>query len=882
MTDVNVQTYVYIDWDYELGDVIDFTQPTDNITAYRQGVDIRIGSQAGQRVARVGTCAITLLNVDRLFSPRFFTGLYAAQLLPMKPVRVDATDGVDTWTVFSGWTKKITPQPDKHKERRAKIDCVDWLGWIQASDIDIPLREDVLSSQLVTDVLNYALKATIATSVYSVAGTPADGDTVSINGTTYRFKTTPAQANDVQISSAANGARLPTIAAAVAAINGWDGEMTLYYLGTTRPADVRARVNDSYVQIVLDDAPTRYYRIGDAAGTAYDIGTNLKDATINGSPTLGVTGVITNDTNKGIRLDGVNDYIDIPTLDLSNRSFSVEFWFNPAASPPANQDLFSAHTAFSANQAFYIRYANTTVLSAYFYSGAQVDSGLLAIGSWHHIVVTYDYASSTLRLYTNGTLADTQTSAGPLTGDSPTIQLGAYVAAGANYTKADMDEHAIWLRVLSADEIAEHYAAATAAPSPGFTIYSLLRGAIGNTYTSTESSSAITVSGATLSGGADTPNMTTAIETGLRRFPYAADDWGGERVDALKALQAIAESERGRFYVKRDGTAVFENYAKEFTAISATPVLETYGGAAGEPVIGLEGDLSIDDVANAVTVRFTPRSEASTGVVARITNTVKVPGRWGSQNSNPNTDKSWYSNGLPLGDPGQLVITLPYTDPATGQRIGAKDVINPVPTTDWTANEAQDGTGYDYTLYNPQQLFFTIAPKATGVDVWIKNIAMGILYIQTLQLRGTAIHRYDAQVITKEDPSSIALYGRNAKQITLPLEADSNFAEAIAEYELSRYTDPLWRPKKVNWRNILQDKAGNKVLAAEIGDVMLLHEYQTMVDLQQIQVRIVGQTYKFGLKNDFSAEFDIEVVDDKNYGIYDRSLSSFDSCYYTI
>lgn len=882
MTEVNVQTRVYIMWDYELGDTVDFSDPSCEITQYRQSVDIRIGSQAGQRVARVGTCAITLLNADRLFSPRYLSGAYVGKLLPMKPVLVTATDGVDTWTVFSGWTKKITPQPDKWKERKAKIDCVDWLGWIQASDIDIPLREDVLSSQLVTDVLNYALKATIATSVYSVTGTPSDGDTVGINGTTYRFKTTPAQANDVQISSAANGARLPTIAACVAAINGWDGEGTDYFLGTTRPADVRARVNDSYVQIVLDDAPTRYYRIGDAAGTAFDIGSNLKDATINGSPTLGVTGAITNDTNKAIRLDGVNDYVSIPTLDFAERSFSIEFWFKPAASPPANQDLFSIHTAFSADQAFYIRYANTTVLSAYFYSGAQVDSGLLALGSWHHIVVTYDYSSSTLRLYTNGVLADTQTSAGPLSGTSPTIQLGAYTAAGANYTKGDMDEAALWLRVISEDEVADHYAAATAAPSPGFTIFSLLRGAIGNAYTSTKSSSAITVSGATLSGGTDTPNMTTAIQTGLRRFPYAADDWGGERVDALKALQAIAESERGRFYVKRDGTAVFENYAKEFEAISATPVLETYGGASGEPVIGLEGDLSVDEVANAVTVRYTPRSEISTGVVAKITNTIKVPGRWGSQTSDPNKDKSWYSNGHPIGDPGQLVITLPYTDPATGQRIGAKDVLNPVKTTDWTANEAQDGTGYDYTNYQPPQLFFTIAPKATGVDVHIKNTALGILYIQTLQLRGTAIHRYDAQVITKEDPTSIALYGRNAKQITLPLEADGNFAEAIAEYELSRYTDPLWRPKKVSWRNLLQDKAGNKVLAAELGDTMRLHEFQTMSSLNQIQVRVVGITYKFGLKNDFSAEFDIEVAEDKNYGIYDRSLTLWDGCYYTI
>lgn len=885
MAAVNFQSRVYIDWDYTLGGTIDFTTSGDEITQYRQGVDIRIGGQPGSLMARVGTCAITVNNASTYFSPRRQFGPYAGKLLPMKPVKVTATDGTTTWTVFTGWTRKFTPMPDRRGERKAKIECFDWLGVVQAANLDIPLCEDISSSQLALHVLNYALKAPIATAVYSVTANLADGDTVGINGTTYTAKTTPAAANHVQIGSSAASGRYDTIKAMVAAINGWD-DPNLFYAGTTQPAGVRARLNDSYYQLIQVSDPVRRYRLAESAGvTAYDLGSNAANATYVGSPTLGSTGMITNDSATAITLDGTARYLTVPTLEFDNRSFSIAFIFKPAATPPANQDLFSIFSSFTTNKAFYIRYNDSSngLLSVRFYGDGLVNSAALVAGTAYHVLVTYDYSSSTLSLYIDGVLIGTATSAGPFTGTAPTIQIAAFTAAGATYVKGTLQDVDMWLRVVSADEAADHAAARTAAPSPGFTIFSQLRGAIGNTYTSTESSAAITVSGATLSGGSDTPNMTTSFDTGLRTFPYAGDDWEGEKVSAYNALQSVVESERGRFYVKRGGTAVFENYAKQFTATWATPVLTTYGGAGGEVVIGLEGDLSADDGANAVMVRFTPRSEGSTGVVAKITSPIKVPGRWGQQNSDGNKDKPWVATGHPVGDPGQMVINLPYTDPDTGQRIGAKNLIAPlVPTTDWTANEAADGSMVDYTTYSPQQLFFTLAPKASGVDIFIKNTALGVLYVRSLQVRGTKITRYDAQTVTREDVSSIALYGRKVKQISLALESDSNFATAIAEYELSRASDPYWKPKRVSWRNLLDDGSANKVLAAELGDSMLLHEYQTMDDLNQIQVRIVGISYKFGLKNELNTDFDIEVVDDRVFGVYGGTLAVWDTARWTI
>lgn len=884
MADTNIQSKVYIDWDYELGDVIDFSTPGDDITAYRRSVNPRIGGQTGQRMARVGTCKITVNNSTTYFSPRRAFGPYGGKLLPMKPVKVTATDGTTTWTVFSGWTKAIRATPDKHGERKAEIECHDWIGVIQASNLDIPLRENVRSDQLILDILNYVLKAPIASSVFSVTANPANNDIVAVAGKAYRLRTSMATANDIQIGASTASGRYDTINAIVSGINGWDGDGTLFFTGTQRPTYVRARFNESWYEILHRSDPTRLYRFGETSGTiAYDLGSNAANGT-HVNPSLNATGIITNDTDKAITLDGTVRYVLLPTLEFENRSFSVQFWFRPAASPSVSGDIFSVHNAFTANKAFFMRYndGSNGLMSAYFYGGVQVDSAVLVAGTDYLFTAIYDYAARTLTLKVNGVTVDTATSAGPYSGTLPVIEFGSYTAAGANYPKGVADELTIWLRAVSDDEVSAFYAA-KAAPSPGFTVFSTLRGAIGNSYQSAVSSAAITVPSATLTGGVDTPNATTSIQTGLRTFAYAGDDWEGEKISAYNALQAVVESERGRFYVKRDGTMVFENYAKEFQALTATPVLETYGGSTGEPIVTFEGDMSSDDIANAVTVRYTPRSDTSTGIVAQITSPIKVPGRWGEQSSDNNKDKPWYANGRPVGDPGQTVVNLPYTDPTTGQRIGAKNLTAPlVPTTDWTANEAADGSMVDYTAYVPQQLFFSLAPKASGVDIFIKNNALGPLYIRKLQVRGTLIKRYDTQTITREDVGSIAVYGRKLRQIALSLEADSNFATAIAEYELSRSSEAIWRPKRVGWRNILADKTGNKVLAAELGDAMLLHEYQNMDDLNQIQVRACGVSYTFGMKNEFSSTFDIEVVDDRIFGIYGGTLANYDTANYTI
>lgn len=73
-----------------------------------------------------------------------------------------------------------------------------------------------------------------ATGTLAFAANPADNDTVTVSSVVYRFKTTPAQANDIKLGAAV----ADTIASLEKTING-DGEEGIdYFAGTTSPLTV--------------------------------------------------------------------------------------------------------------------------------------------------------------------------------------------------------------------------------------------------------------------------------------------------------------------------------------------------------------------------------------------------------------------------------------------------------------------------------------------------------------------------------------------------------------------------------------------------------------------------------------------------------------------
>ena len=95
---------VEIDWDHD-GTWTDETSRTRRalIRSGFGGAGNHAEDGSGENVAGVGRCTLTMDNTSQRFSPGYASGALYGKLLPRREVRVRATDGVTTWTLFRGF-----------------------------------------------------------------------------------------------------------------------------------------------------------------------------------------------------------------------------------------------------------------------------------------------------------------------------------------------------------------------------------------------------------------------------------------------------------------------------------------------------------------------------------------------------------------------------------------------------------------------------------------------------------------------------------------------------------------------------------------------------------------------------------------------------------
>lgn len=102
-------------------------------------------------------------------------------------------------------------------------------------------------------ILRSAAGEIAAAGSITFAGNPADGDTVTVGETTYKFKTDMAAANDIKLGSSQSD----SIATLVKVINGTGASGTDYYAGTTTPnASAAASASGAEVTITAKTAGT--------------------------------------------------------------------------------------------------------------------------------------------------------------------------------------------------------------------------------------------------------------------------------------------------------------------------------------------------------------------------------------------------------------------------------------------------------------------------------------------------------------------------------------------------------------------------------------------------------------------------------------------------
>ena len=194
-------------------------------------------------------------------------------------------------------------------------------------------------------------------------------------------------------------------------------------------------------------------------GTTWkDLSGNNNNGTLTNGPTF-------NAGNGGhIVLDGVDDWINLPTSGFGLSSFSIEFWikFNAtgndgywwaiADSSGGNPELRLSFT--TSNKLKYIWYDS----SAYIIN--SFSQATLTVGTWYHITNTTqnnDYkfyinsvidSSFTGTTYNGGTLACHSIGTYNLNGTSPGY--GGYISMG-------LGSYKFYNRVLSSSEVSQNY-----------------------------------------------------------------------------------------------------------------------------------------------------------------------------------------------------------------------------------------------------------------------------------------------------------------------------------------------------------------------------------------------------------------------------------------
>lgn len=163
---------VEVDWDHD-------GTWTDE-SAYVLRVQSRSGfAAAGDPVAEVGRCTITLDNTTRRFSPGNASGALYGKLLPRRVVRVQAISGAETWTLFRGFIERLEPDSGLRGAGAVRLACVDAIALLARQRLSVEHAESKTVSAAVAEIVS---------AVYTPPGTAYRDNGDSLNHYGYAWQ----------------------------------------------------------------------------------------------------------------------------------------------------------------------------------------------------------------------------------------------------------------------------------------------------------------------------------------------------------------------------------------------------------------------------------------------------------------------------------------------------------------------------------------------------------------------------------------------------------------------------------------------------------------------------------------------------------------------
>jgi hypothetical protein len=220
----------------------------------------------------------------------------------------------------------------------------------------------------------------------------------------------------------------------------------------------------TYAEQIVTNGPVAYWRLNETSGTtAYDYAGG-DDGTNSSTVIQGVPGPTPpldpgfESDNTCYQFDGTDTSVQAGSLGLPG-PLSVSAWVNPSVPPAAGNDVGIAGELYS--WAFKLSSAETGTELRFTTPGildhTSIGAGVTA-GVWQHVAATFDPgAAGGAKFYMNGQLVSSVDASTLNKGDS------AFVIGDnqwGQFFDGDIDEVAVYNKVLSADTIASMYAVA--------------------------------------------------------------------------------------------------------------------------------------------------------------------------------------------------------------------------------------------------------------------------------------------------------------------------------------------------------------------------------------------------------------------------------------
>ncbi|NCF94978.1 MAG: hypothetical protein GWQ05_29065 [Verrucomicrobiaceae bacterium] len=161
--------------------------------------------------------------------------------------------------------------------------------------------------------------------------------------------------------------------------------------------------------------------------------------------------------NKSLKLDGNGDFVNVGAVDLSGSALSVEYFFRGSS-------LQSAVRQQGGGGFLVAGWNGQHIISSDGSTNGIAISGVVTDGRWHHVVLTWEQgAADGFRSYVDGELVDSRDGGSdPIPDIGDNLILGAFQGT-AEFTNGELDEVAVWKRVLTPEEVRAHRLGATKA-----------------------------------------------------------------------------------------------------------------------------------------------------------------------------------------------------------------------------------------------------------------------------------------------------------------------------------------------------------------------------------------------------------------------------------